>query len=61
MALAAKKYENESSKLSIVKNRKQTRHRRNPFSTHKQKYYLDKNGNPVKKNSKQSHIYTNCQ
>ncbi len=35
-------------------------HRKNPLSTNKHDYYLDKDGNPVRKNSKESHIYTDC-
>ena len=35
-------------------------HRKNPNSTNKHNYYLDKYGNIVEKNSKKSHIYTNC-
>jgi len=35
-------------------------HRINPNITGKYNYYLDKDGNPVSKNSKQSHIYTDC-
>ncbi len=35
-------------------------HRKNPSVTNRHDYYLDKDGNPVGKNSKDSHIYTNC-
>lgn len=35
-------------------------HRKNPLSTSRHDYYLDENGNPVRKNSKESHIYTDC-
>ena len=35
-------------------------HRRNPHSINRHDYYLDKNGKATPKNSKKSHIYTNC-
>ncbi len=35
-------------------------HRYNPLMTGRMNQYLDKNGNPAKKGSKESHIYTNC-
>lgn len=35
-------------------------HRKNPLSINRHDYYLDKDGNPVRKNSKESHIYTDC-
>ncbi len=35
-------------------------HRKNPLSTNRLDYYLDKDGKIVRKNSKESHIYTDC-
>lgn len=35
-------------------------HRRNPNASGRHDYYLDKNGQPVRKNSKPSHIYVEC-
>jgi len=35
-------------------------HRYNPNSTNKQNIYLDRNGNPVGKGSRPSHIESNC-
>lgn len=35
-------------------------HRKNPLSTNRHDYYLDENGNPARKGSKESHIYTDC-
>jgi len=34
-------------------------HARNPESNKKSEYYLDKDGNPVPKNSKKSHLFPN--
>jgi len=35
-------------------------HRKNPNASSRHDYYLDKNGQPVRKNSKPSHIYIDC-